>query len=85
MTGEAAVPLAVEAASLPLVRERMTRVEAAGFVMYRLSCGDTLTPEFLSVLTGIPRKQCWALLAEVSRTAPIYSEDGHWRLAAPVP
>jgi len=80
MTGEAAVPLAVEAATLPLVRERMTRVEAAGFVMYRLSCGDTLTAGFTAALTGLSPKQSWSLLSEMARTTPIYSNDGYWRL-----
>lgn len=75
-----ALPLVVEAGMLPMAKERMSRVEAVGFAIYRLSQGDALSAEFLSALTGIPRKQCWALMAEVSRTVPIYADDGYWRL-----
>ena len=73
-------PLAVEAASLPLARGRMTRAEVAGFLVYRLSCGDVLTAGFASALTGMDAKEIGRLLGEVSRVTPLYADNGYWRM-----
>jgi hypothetical protein len=72
--------LALEAAQLPLVTDRMSRIEAAGFIVYRLSCGDTLTATWISILTGRTSKDSRMLLEELCRTSPIYEDDGYWRM-----
>ncbi len=77
---QAEVHPAVEAGRLRLARDKMTRVEAAGFAVFRLSCGDSLSAGWLATLTGRTAKDCRLLLEELSRTAPIYGDEGFWRM-----
>lgn len=73
------MPLAIEAGRLPFERGRMTQIEATAFAVYRLMQGDTLTPGFLSALTGLSMSNCWNILSEASRLVPIYEDGGHWK------
>jgi hypothetical protein len=75
--------LAVEAASLPLARDRMTGVEAAARVMYHLDRGEVMTPALVAAMTGLSRSHASVLLSRMSRVVPIYSDDGHWSTTPP--
>lgn len=75
--------LAIEAASLPLVRERMTGVEAAARVMFHLGRGEVMTPALVAAMTGRSRANSSHLLSEMSRVVPIYSDDGYWSICPP--
>jgi hypothetical protein len=75
--------LALEAAHLELRKDRLTAIEASATVMLHLSRGETLTPKMVAALTGFSPKKAWELLAEMSRVAPIFSDDGIWQMTYP--
>ena len=72
--------LAREAAALPLVRERLTGIEAAAKVAYHLSMGEPLSPTLVSAMTGLSRQHANRLLCVMSRVIPIYRDGGRWHI-----
>lgn len=74
------VPLVEEAGRLEMRPDKLTGVEAATVVMYQLSQGMKLTQRLVAAMTGLSPDNSGRLLAEMSRVAPIYSEEGEWRI-----